>query len=445
MTIYQKLTYATRQLLDSVEALSRSRTLRVLRDLEPAFVVFTVFGVVIATFALWLDLSARQEERISRAWQTVSSTARGNTGKADALKYLAAMGQDLRWMHLAPGSTANNRMVDCRYRVFVPGLDLRDALIDNSKLSCSDLDSGDADARTARFDSAYLHDTSWIRTKAERASFRQASLISADFRGARLGNADFSGADLTQANFAFADLRGASFSGKSIEGVSVYKADLRGVSGLSCEELKSMDDWQSSCRDSHLLCGIPSEDQCGPDTIPTDLRFPVSTSQGPVQPSPPACNETNIQREIEFRLDQVDSVITGLDKPDFCTLARNIYVVAKLGGIARRPPPKEDETVWIGGSGYGYRHTPYKTGARSDEFASFSLPELVSDYISCTSNEERGQEIKLQLQKQVDKFEATAASHEDKVQDCDNQWIENATNSWNTLSQTARDLADIAN
>ena len=449
MTVYQKLSRASGKLLDRVEALSRSKAFCVLRGLEPAFVVFTVFGVVIATIALLLDLSARQEERISRAWQTVSSIAQGNTGKADALKYLASMGQDLRWMHLAPGSTDNDRMVDCRYRVFVPDLDLSGALIDNAKLSCSDLDSGDADTRTARFDRASLHDTSWIRTKAERASFRQALLISADFRGARLGNADFSDADLTQAEFAYADLRGASFSGKSIEGVSVYKTDLRGVNGLSCEELKRMGDWESSCRESHLLCGTPSEDQCGPDAIPTKLRFPVSGSQDSVQPPPPACNETDIQREIKFRLDQVDSVIekkfmiNGHHESESCALARTIFVVAKLGGIARRPPPKEDETVWIGGSGYGYRHTPYKTGSRSDEFASFSLPELVSDYLSCTSNHQGEQETK--LQKEVDKFEATAASREDRVHDCDNQWIDNASNSWNALSLTTRKLADIKN
>ena len=184
-------------------------------------------------------------------------------------------------MHLAPGSTENDRMVDCKYRVFVPGLDLRGVQINNANLSCSDLDSGDADTRTARFDRASLHNTSWIRTKAERASFRQASLISADFRGARLGNADFTDADLTQTEFAYADLRGASFSGKSIVGMSVRKADMRGVNGLSCEELKSMNDWQSACRDSQLECGAPSEEQCGPDAVPLDLRFSVSAGNAP--------------------------------------------------------------------------------------------------------------------------------------------------------------------
>ena len=449
MTYKQKLGSATRWLLDRLETLTRSRALRLLRGLEPAFIVFTVLGVVVATVALWLDLSARQEERISRAWQTVSSTARGNTGKADALKYLAAKGQDLRWMHLAPGSTDNDRVVDCRYRVFVPGLDLRGAQIDNANLSCSDLDSGDADTRTARFDRASLQNTSWIRSKAERASFRQASLISADFRGARLGNADFTDADLTQTKFAYADLQGASFSPNLAEGMRVYKADLRGVQGLTCKGLKRMADWQSACRDPHLECGTPSNGRCGPIAIPFDLRLPVSGGQGSATQTPPACNGTDIRREIKFRIDQVDRVVDGEfaikggTMSGSCARARSIFVVAKLGGIARRPPPKEDETVWIGGSGYGYRHTPFKTGARSDKFASFSLPELVTDYLSCTSKTQPEKEK--ELHSTVDKFEKTAAAHEDRVRECDKKWIEDASQSWGAVRKTARELADIAN
>ena len=436
-------------LLDRLEELTRSRLLRLLRRLEPAFVVFTVFGVVLATVALWHDLSARQEERISRAWQTVSSATRGNTGKANALKYLASMNQNLRWMHLAPGSIDNNRIVDCKYRIFAPGLDLRGAQLDNANLSCSDLDSGDTDTRTARFDHASLNNTSWIRTKVERASFRQASLIAADFRGARLGNADFSDADLTQVKFTYADLRGASFSAKSTEGVSMHKADIRGIKGLTCEKLKRMDDWQSACRVSILECGAPSGDKCGPEAVPSKFRLQMYSDQKSVKSTPPACNSTDIKREITFRLDQVDRVIdgkfmiAGRNLSDSCAQARSIFIVAKLGGIARRPPPKEDETVWIGSSGYGYRHTPFKAGARSDEYASYSLPELVTDYLFCTSNEQPNNEAK--LKSKVNEFETTAASKVEQVRACNKQWIENAISSWKAVRQTARKLAGIAN
>ena len=451
MPIRQKLADAREWLGHHLEALTHSRTLRLLHVLEPAFVVFTVFGVVIATVALWLDLSARQEERISRAWQTVSHNSPGNTGKADALGFLASMGQDLRWMHLAPGSITHDRKIDCLYRVFVPGLDLRAAQLDNADLSCSDLDSGDSDTRTAQFDRASLHNTSWIRTKAERANFQRASLISADFRGARLGNANFRDADLTQVKFSYADLRGAFISGKSIVGVSALKADLRGLIGLSCSELETIDDWKSTCRDSGLECGEPSQTQCGPDAIPPELRITVQGSSGTTQsayttqPAAPVCNAIGLQREIAFRLDQVDQVVEqnfvvdGGNASSTCVRARMIYVVAKLGGISRRPPPKEDETVWIGGSGFGYRHTPFKTGTRSDQFASYSLPELVTDYLSCTSSEQPAELEK--LQSSVGQFEATAGSHVAQVKDCDNQWIDNASKAWRAVRHSARKLS----
>ena len=362
------------------------------------------------------------------------------------------MGQDLRWMHLAPGSTTDDRKIDCSYRVFVPELDLRNAQLDNAKFSCSDLDSGDSDTRTALFDRASLHNTSWIRTKAERARFHGASLISADFRDARLGNANFKETDLTQVKFAYADLRGAAISGSSTVGVSALKADLRGLIGLNCDQLELIDDWESTCRDSELECGEPSETQCGPDAIPPGLRITVPSSPRTTQstdttrPAAPVCNAINLRRKIAFRLDQVDQVVkqnfvaNGGNASSNCLRARMIYVVAKLGGISRRPPPKEDETVWIGGSGFGYRHTPFKTGTRSGQFASFSLLELVADYLSCTSNE-KPQELQ-ELVSQIDAFDATAGSHVTQVKDCDSQWVTNATSAWKVLRESARKLSD---
>ena len=443
----KKITALLSWLRSGLDAFTQSYTLRLFRDLEPAFVIFTVIGVIIATIALWLDLSARQEERISRAWQTVSSSAQGNTGKADALKFLAAMDQDLRWMHLAPGSTRNDQFVDCSYRVFVPALNLKSEVLDNSNLSCCDFDSHNSDTITARFDGASLHNTSWIRTKAERASFRNASLISADFRGARLGRTDFSGADLTQVRFSYADLQGATLNAQSMLGVSAYRADFRNLSGVSCEELRTIEDWKSTCRDSHLECGEPSETKCGPGVIPPELRIPVVDSQANTGQSTPDCDAVGIQREIAFRLDQVDKVVDenfvvdGRNESSYCTRARMIFVVANLGGISRRPPPKEDETVWIGGSGYGYRHTPFKTGSRSSQFASFNLPELVDDYLKCTSNAQSDQEGTVQVE--VDRFETTAASNVGKVKECDKQWIEAAEDAWRDVRRRARALAGL--
>ena len=433
---------------ERTERLRRSPTLRLLRHLEPAFVVFTVIGVVIATVALWLDLDARQEERVSRAWQTVSGNAAGNTGKADALKYLAAIGQDLRWTDISPASTDGGRMVDCRYRIYVPGLDLRGTVLDNARLSCADMDAGDPDSRTARFDGSSLNGTHWIATKVERASFRQAVLRSADFRGARLGQSDFTQADLLQAKFSYASLQGTDFASARLDSVTILHADLRGIAGFTCDTLARLEGWQTACRDPRLQCGesLPFTDSCGPGAVPDSLRFPPPSDQiGTSPPSTPPCNAIDIRREIEFRLDQVDRVIDGDtirgNQSDFCDLSTSIYVVAKLGGIARKPPPKEDETVWIDGRGYGYRHIPFKTGVRSEDFASANLPDLVTDYLAC--NGEDTSAVETHLQAKVDEFEANAASRDERFQMCRPAWTQEATASWQSVKEDTRLLTGL--
>ena len=436
---------AINRFFERAEILRRSRTLRVLRHLEPAFVVFTVIGVIIATIGLWLDLDGRQKSRISEAWQTVSNDLPDNTGKADALEYLAATGQDLRWTDVSRNSIDGGRSVDCRYRVFLPGLDLRRARLDHASFSCSDLDAGDPDTGTARFDKAELYDTKWISSKAERAVFSGSLLRSADFRAARLGQSDFTEADLTQAIFAYADLRGASFDSAGLQGATVLEADMRGVSGLTCETLASLDGWRSACRDAELHCQQPApRDACGPSAIQPDPGDSTVEHQAPSPPPISQCSAIDLRREIVFRLDQVNKVVGGetiRGSSETCDVARSLFVVAKLSGIIRRPPPKEDETVWIGGSGYGYRHIPFKAGVRSEDFASHSLPDLVTDLLRC---ELKGlTPVKTALQPAVDEFEVSAASHADRVQACDQTWVDNAIRSWTAVDQAARTLAEI--
>lgn len=173
------------------------------------------------------------------------------------------------------------------------------------------------------------------------------------------------------------------------------------------------------------------------------------SGEPPTRSAPSPCDaKIKLQREIAFRLEQVDMAMKGnfliedRNLSESCKRARTIFVAAKLGGIFRRPPPKENETIWIGGSGYGYRHTPFKTGARSDEFASFSLPELVSDYITCSSN---GQSRpKGGLESEVARFETTAASKVEQVLECNSQWIDGAITSWSVLRETANRLIEDA-
>ena len=173
----------------------------------------------------------------------------------------------------------------------------------------------------------------------------------------------------------------------------------------------------------------------------------LSLCSTPPPPPPPTCNKVEIQREIDFRIRQVDEVVDGRftienqDPVDSCARATSIFVISQLGGITKRPPPKDDEEVWIGNLGYGYRHTPSKSGSRSDEFASFNLSELVSEYLSCTTNQQQAAEKR--LKSEVATLKSITELQLEAVQSCSQQWIDEATKSWENVRSTARTLAEI--
>lgn len=94
---------------------------------------------------------------------------------------------------------------------------------------------------------------------------------------------------------------------------------------------------------------------------------------------------TPLSREVSFRTRQVDKVFGALTDVNpgsakkYCSDARGLVVVLELGGILHFPPPKEDENVWIGSSGYGYRHIPFRSGYKLKKYERHSLSDLLSD------------------------------------------------------------------
>ena len=211
--------------LDCLEAITRLRGFQLLRRFEPAFIVFTVIGVVLATYTLQQDreaqnhnLAALHEERISRAWQTVTREARGNSGKSEALEFLNANDHVLDRINVSPNSVRKDgerEFLACNYRVFLPNLDLSEARANGAKLSCTDMDA-DAPQLRATFKEAFLEGAKFLRVNAENGDFHNAILTSADFRGAQLGKANFAGAQLAQARFEYANLRSVDFEGTTL-------------------------------------------------------------------------------------------------------------------------------------------------------------------------------------------------------------------------------------
>ena len=433
--------------MERLDALTRSRGFQLLRRFEPAFIVFTVLGVAIGIYTLQLDLEARHEERTSRAWQTVASQAPGNTGKREALEFLVANDHILNRIDVSPNSVRKDGdriLLGCNYRVYLPNINLSEAIANKANLSCTEMDADDGQHR-ATFETALLEEASFVRANGEGADFGGARLTSADFRGAQLGEADFTAAVLTRARFEYASLRNVAFAQARLDSASVDHAALEGASGLTCDTLTSMVGWETACRTEELRCGeaIPQLGSCGPSAIPEELRLPPAQSLGT---SSDRCrNKVDIRREIEFRVDQLNRAvygnppITGREQSQICNRATSIFVAAKLGGISQRPPPKEDETVWVGGSGYGYRHIPFKTGVRSDEFISYDLRQLGADYLACV-DAEVPPEVTRRLDDAVAVFDTNGASSEEQVQECSGEWVREATDSWALVAQSVRSL-----
>lgn len=424
-----------------VGRLTHSRILGILRALEPAFIVITVIGVGIAGIGLWLDLVDRKAQRTARAWQTVASSLPGNTGKVEAAEYLAAQGHSLSKADFSPNSILDEhrKAPTCKYRVYLPALDLRKAVrAEGANLSCTDMGTdkeGKKQEKHAKFDERRLSQAKFIKSNVEYASFADAKLTSADFRAAQLGGADFRGATLRGAKLECANLNNVVFDDKvEIDGASIDYADLRGVRGMRCDMLKKTKGWKKSCQ---FICEENGKwiQICDPEErIKYCSAVPLNE-----------CNPRDIKREIIFRIDQVDRVVYGpysiAGDANRCDL---IHVVARLGGIGQRPPPREDETVWIGGSGYGYRHIPFKTGSRSDEFASDSLPELIEDYLQCQRSKDnetgKNKPAKL-LGSLVEEFEDASTSVESEII-CTEPWIRRARETWKKVADVTLSIVD---
>lgn len=164
-----------------------------------------------------------------------------------------------------------------------------------------------------------------------------------------------------------------------------------------------------------------------------DVASLFRTDPLPSDESRHECNEIDLLREIDFRVSRVQKVFDGQtikDAPDMCELETSIYVVAKLGGIALRPPPRDDQTVWIGSSGYGYRHLPSSAPSQFEAYVERNLPQLVEDYLQCKGDDEVGH---LPVEDAVNRFNNEVESGIQGIEQCSGgmeQWKREVTAAW---------------
>ncbi len=154
----------------------------------------TCFGVV----AWMMESDNRRQERNARAWAIVTTQAPGNSGKAEALEYLASQDIPLDGIDIScarMGGEWDQIELTCERQIYAEGLQLVGASLDSVNFSGTYLvnaDFSNATLNYAKFEGASLLHT----------SFENASLTDARFNGAFIADADFSGAkDIPLADF----------------------------------------------------------------------------------------------------------------------------------------------------------------------------------------------------------------------------------------------------
>jgi|GEM_PF-1579689 len=93
--------------------------------------VFSLIGVTATALGVWFQYQSATEERIARAWQTLSSDAPGNSGKGKAIEFLHK--QDARLVGINIGGTSK---LDGTY---ISNLELQNAMLDRPNLNFGEL------------------------------------------------------------------------------------------------------------------------------------------------------------------------------------------------------------------------------------------------------------------------------------------------------------------
>ena len=195
--------------------------------LEGLAILVTIFSVLFLGFEMIEAQKERKAEALARSWQILTTPAPGNSGKVEALEYLANQRQSLRGIDIScetmGGIKINKKggSRHCKSRPYLQHLNLSeeklgfkvelvDADLNGANLMEADL-SG-ANIKGADFSRAELMETDltganlWgvdlSRAKLEDAKLIEAILWDADLRGARLGRANFREASLNGTNFS---------------------------------------------------------------------------------------------------------------------------------------------------------------------------------------------------------------------------------------------------
>lgn len=190
---------------------------RWLRCMEPYGFLVGVIALVVAAAAFVIDLYDRQEERVVRAWQLVTTQAAGNSGKKEALEYLNRRETIFGWPAEADHWAYD--VLPLKRRVDLVGIDLS---VEKGQTGAFlvDVQLPGANLRKAKLAGAIL----------TRANLLGADLEGADLTGAQLVGANLTHAVLDRARLVSANLKEASFASARLFLTELTRATFIGTS-----------------------------------------------------------------------------------------------------------------------------------------------------------------------------------------------------------------------
>ena len=168
---------------------------------QPTYFI-TLIAFLAAAFAIWQQHKAGIKQETVGAWQILANKAAGNSGKIEAIEFLAKQKKSLRGIDMSSQSNGG--------RVYLSGLDVSEKTLRHK-----------ADLVFAKFEDADL----W------EAHFEGADLREANFKGADLCEAHFE-SNVQEANFEGASLRKAHFEGAFLLLNNLTRADFGGAKGM---------------------------------------------------------------------------------------------------------------------------------------------------------------------------------------------------------------------
>ncbi len=191
-------------------------------------------------YIMLVDLNDRQSQRISQAWQLVTTPASGNSGKIQALDYLNSEDcvpsfKDEFKQHEGKVPSIWQLLNACSVSFFtswpwkesqpLTGINLSTETHGNSVYLINVNLSG-AELFEANLSGAQLFEANLSRAQLTDANLSGAQLTDANLSGAQLPDANLAGAQLTDANLSGARLSGANLSGARLSGANLAGARL---------------------------------------------------------------------------------------------------------------------------------------------------------------------------------------------------------------------------